>query len=65
MRVKRILAWKDKCKRRRLRFERIQQRHNGMKLVVDTSINLRAFCGTSNLQPVNSHFACVVTNGAL
>jgi hypothetical protein len=32
MRVERTLAWEDKCKRRLLRFERIQQRHYGMKL---------------------------------
>jgi hypothetical protein len=28
-----------------LRFERIQQRHYGMKLLAYTLINLRAFCG--------------------
>src|SRR4029450_3220299 len=28
-----------------LRFERIQQRHYGMKLMAYTLINLRAFCG--------------------
>ena len=33
-------------------FERIQQRHYGMKLVVYTLMNLPAFCGTSNSQPV-------------
>jgi len=63
--VKRTLAWEDKFKRLRRRFERIQQRHNGMKLLAHTLINLRAFCGTSNFQPVNSHFAYVVTNGGL
>jgi len=39
-------AWEDKFKRLLLRFERIQQRHYGMKLMVYTLINLRAFCGT-------------------
>jgi hypothetical protein len=29
-----------------LRFERIQQRHYGMKLMAYTLMNLRAFCGT-------------------
>ena len=33
-------------KRRLLRFERIQQRHYGMKLMAYTLINLRKFCGT-------------------
>jgi hypothetical protein len=28
-----------------LRFERIQQRRYGMKLLAYTMINLRAFCG--------------------
>jgi transposase len=45
MRVERTFAWEDKCKRLLLRFERIQQRHYGMKLLVYTMINLRAFCG--------------------
>jgi transposase len=54
LRVERTFAWEDKCKRLLLRFERIQQRHYGMKLVVYTLINLRAFCGTSNLQPLMS-----------
>jgi len=31
MRVERTLAWENKFKRRRLRFERMQQRHYGMK----------------------------------
>jgi hypothetical protein len=35
----------DKFKRLLLRLERIQQRHYGMKLLGDTMINLRAFCG--------------------
>jgi hypothetical protein len=45
MRVERTLAWEDKFKRWLLRFERIQQRHYGMKLMAYTLINLRAFCG--------------------
>ena len=43
--VERTLAWEDKFKRLLLRFERIQQRHYGMKLLGYTMINLRAFCG--------------------
>jgi transposase len=46
MRVERTFAWEDKCKRLLLRFERIQQRHYGMKLLAYTLMNLRAFCGT-------------------
>jgi len=45
MRVERTFAWEDKFKRLLLRFERIQQRHYGMKLLAYTMINLRAFCG--------------------
>ena len=45
MRVERTFAWEDKFKRLLLRFERIQQRHYGMKLLADMLINLRAFCG--------------------
>ena len=45
MRVERTFAWEDKCKRLLLRFERIQQRHYGMKLMAYTMINLRGFCG--------------------
>jgi hypothetical protein len=44
LRVERTFAWEDKCKRLLLRFERIQQRHYGMKLMAYTLINLRAFC---------------------
>ena len=33
MRVERTFAWEDQCKRLLLRFERIQQRHYGMKLM--------------------------------
>ena len=46
MRVERTFAWEDKFKRLLLRFERIQERHYGMKLMAYTLINLRAFCGT-------------------
>jgi hypothetical protein len=45
LRVERSFAWEDKFKRLLLRFERIQQRHYGMKLLAYTLINLRAFCG--------------------
>ncbi len=45
MRVERTFAWEDKFKRLLLRFERIQQRHSGMKVMAYTLINLRAFCG--------------------
>ena len=44
--VERTFAWEDKFKRLLLRFERIQQRHYGMKLMAYTLINLRVFCGT-------------------
>ena len=43
-RVDRTFAWEDKFKRLLLRFERIQQRHYGMKLLAYTLINLREFC---------------------
>jgi hypothetical protein len=43
--VERTFAWEDKFRRLLLRFERIQQRHYGMKLLAYTLINLRAFCG--------------------
>ena len=39
MRVERTFAWEDKFKRLLLRFERIQQRHYGMKLMAYTLIN--------------------------
>jgi hypothetical protein len=45
MRGERTFAWEDKFKRLLLRFERIQQRHYGMKLLAYTLINLRGFCG--------------------
>ena len=44
-RVERTFAWEDKCKRVLLRFEHLQQRHFGMKLLAYTLINLREFCG--------------------
>lgn len=43
-RVERPFAWEDNCKRLLLRFEYIQQRHYGMKLMAYTLINLRRFC---------------------
>jgi transposase len=43
-RVERTFAWEDKFKRLLLRFEYIQQRHYGMKLMAYTLINLRRFC---------------------
>ena len=46
MRVERTFAWEDKFKRLLLRFERIQQRRYGMKVMAYTLINLRKFCGT-------------------
>ena len=46
LRVERTFAWEDKFKRVLLCFERIQQRHYGMKLMGYLLINLRAFCGT-------------------
>jgi hypothetical protein len=45
-RVERTFAWKDTFKRLLLRFEYIQPRHYGMKLMVYTLINLRRFCAT-------------------
>jgi IS5 family transposase len=42
--VERTFAWEDKFKRLLLRFERIQQRHYGMKVMAYTLINLRSFC---------------------
>jgi hypothetical protein len=43
-RVDRTFAWEDKFKRL-LRFEHIQQRHFGMKLLAYTLIKVREFCG--------------------
>ena len=39
LRVERMFAWEDKFKRLLLRFERIQQRHYGMKLLGHTCMN--------------------------
>ncbi len=44
-RVERTFAWEDKFKRLLLRFESIQQRHYGMKLMAYTLINVRRFWG--------------------
>ena len=45
LRAERTLAWEDTFKRRLRRFERMQQRHYGMKLMAYTWINLRVFGG--------------------
>jgi hypothetical protein len=45
-RVERTFAWEDKFKRLWLRFEHLQRRHDGMKLMAYTLINVRHFCGT-------------------
>ena len=42
--VERTFAWEDKFKRLLLRFERIQSRHFGFKLLAYMLINLRSFC---------------------
>ena len=44
--VERTLVWEDQVKRLLLRFERIQRRQYGLKLLAYTLINLRKFCGT-------------------
>jgi len=44
-RVDRTFAWEDTFKRLLLRFEHMQQRHLGMKLLAYTLINVREFCG--------------------
>jgi transposase len=44
-RVDRTFAWEDTFKRRRLRFEHLQPRHVGMKLLAYTLINVGEFCG--------------------
>ena len=44
-RVDRTFAWEDKFKRLLWRFEHIQPRHFGMKLLAYTLINVREFCG--------------------
>jgi hypothetical protein len=46
LRVERTFAWEDKFKRLLLRFEHLQQRHYGMKVMAYTLINLRVFCRT-------------------
>jgi hypothetical protein len=43
--IERTFAWKDKFKRLLLRFETLQIRHLGFKLMAFTLINLREFCG--------------------
>ena len=45
-RVERTFAWEDKFKRLLLRFEHLQRRHYGMKLMAYTLINVRRFCTT-------------------
>jgi transposase len=50
-RVERTVAWEEKFKRLRRRFEHIQQRHFGMKWLAYTVINVREFCGAENSQP--------------
>nr|WP_241893414.1 transposase [Magnetofaba australis] len=43
-RVERTFAWEDKFKRLLIRFEHIQWRHLGFKLMAYTLINIRDFC---------------------
>jgi transposase len=45
-RVERTFGWEDKFKRLLLRFEHLQRRHYGIKLMAYTLINLRRFCAT-------------------
>jgi len=40
-RFERTSAWEEMCKRRLLRFKRIQQRHSGMQLITYTLIHLQ------------------------
>ncbi len=42
--VERTFAWEDKFRRLLLRFERIQSRHLGFKLIAYALINLRRLC---------------------
>lgn len=42
--IERTFAWEDKFKRLLMRFERIQQRHLGFKLLAYSLINIRFFC---------------------
>ena len=44
-RIDRTFVWEDTFKRLLLRFECIQPRHLGMKLMAYTLINVREFCG--------------------
>jgi len=44
-RVDRTCAWEDTCKRLLRRFEHLQPRQVGMKLMAYTLINMREFCG--------------------
>jgi transposase len=44
LRVERTFAWEDKFKRLLLRFEHLQRRHYGMKVLAYTLINVRRFC---------------------
>ena len=43
--VDRTFAWEDTFKRLLLRFEHLQPRHFGMKLLAYTLINVREVCG--------------------
>jgi hypothetical protein len=53
-RVDRTFAWEDKFKRLLLlRFEPLQHRHFGMKLLAYPLINVREFCGAKNSQSVH------------
>jgi len=42
--VERTFAWEDKFRRCLLRFERIQSRYMGFKLIAYALINLRRLC---------------------
>lgn len=42
--VERVFAWEDKFRRLLLRFERLQRRHRGFKLLAYTLINIPEFC---------------------
>ena len=45
MRGERTFAWEDTFRWLLFRFEIIQQRHDGMKLLAYTLLNLPVFCG--------------------
>jgi hypothetical protein len=47
--AERTFAWKDKHRRLFLRFERIQSRNYGFKLIAYAMINLRQLCRVLNL----------------